>query len=130
MARDDYGGMQKGTRETLSAKVQILRKERAWSQDQLAGASEVSLRTVQRVENGKAASPETLQAFAAAFGVNIKALTSCQNGKPDKLHELALVRFGLTRKQANFLAVGMLAILLAVIFAGEGHFHFFKHLFN
>lgn len=129
MARDDHASM-KPEKETLGARVQRFRKHRAWSQDHLAGASNLSLRTIQRVENGKGASPETLQALAAAFEVDANTLASCQNGKPDKRHELASVRFGLTRKQANLLAVGLLAILLVVVFAGEGHFHFFKHLFN
>jgi len=53
MARDDHGGMAEGKKETLGVRVQRLRGERAWSQDQLAGASELSLRTVQRVEKFK-----------------------------------------------------------------------------
>jgi len=42
-----------------AAKIKRWREERSWSQDHLAEAAGVSLRTVQRVENGDGASRET-----------------------------------------------------------------------
>ena len=130
MARGDHDGMQKGSGVTLSEKVQNLRKERAWSQDQLAGASNLSLRTVQRVEKGLGASPETLQALAAAFEVETKILTSCQNGKPGQNSGNKPIMFGLTRKRATVFGVGLLAVLVFIAALNEGHFHFFEHLFD
>ena len=43
------------------------RKVRAWSQQYLAEVAELSLRTVQRIENNGNASTESTKAIAAAF---------------------------------------------------------------
>lgn len=45
------------------------RNEKAWSQQHLADVSGLSLRTVQRVENTSAASPDSVKAIAMAFGL-------------------------------------------------------------
>ncbi len=47
-----------------------LRLRRGWSQEQLAGASGVSVRTVQRVEGGRPAGLATAAALAEALGVD------------------------------------------------------------
>ena len=130
MARDDHGGMTEGKKETLGVRVQRLRGERAWSQDQLAGASELSLRTVQRVENGKGASPETLQSLAAAFGVKPNILTSCQNGNSRAAKDKNAFKVNLSPKQKVFIGAGLLVFLMALLLITDGHFHFFKHLLN
>ncbi|WP_038909990.1 2TM domain-containing protein [Dickeya dadantii] len=54
--------------------IKSQRLARAWSQEQLAELSALSVRTIQRIENGERASLETLSAIAAAFGVNVTAL--------------------------------------------------------
>lgn len=54
--------------------IKTLRLARAWSQEQLAELASLSVRTVQRIENGERASLETLSAIAAAFGVNVTDL--------------------------------------------------------
>ena len=46
-----------------------------WSQERLAAVSGISLRTVQRIENGMSASHDSAAALAAAFDVDIAALT-------------------------------------------------------
>ncbi|SLM61290.1 MULTISPECIES: 2TM domain-containing protein [Dickeya] len=50
------------------------RLARAWSQEQLAELSSLSVRTIQRIENGERASLETLSAIAAAFDINVAVL--------------------------------------------------------
>lgn len=55
--------------DDLAETVRALRRARAWSQEQLAAAADLSLRTVQRVEQGEACAPETLQALAGALDV-------------------------------------------------------------
>lgn len=50
-------------------KLKQLRERRAWSQDQLAMAAGVSVRTVQRAERDGTASRETKVCLAAALGV-------------------------------------------------------------
>jgi transcriptional regulator with XRE-family HTH domain len=51
-----------------------LRKERSWSQDELAVASGLNLRTVQRVEKDASASLQTKKALAAALDLDARDL--------------------------------------------------------
>ena len=57
------------------AKMRNLREERSWSQERLADAAGLSLRTVQRVESEGNASAETRLALAGAFGVDVGVLS-------------------------------------------------------
>ena len=50
------------------------RNRKAWSQQQLADVSGLSLRTVQRIENTGKASPESTKALASIFGKDIEDL--------------------------------------------------------
>ena len=59
--------------------IQKLRLKRGWSQQQLADASGLSVRTIQRIEAGHPASTETLKALAAVFEVDFSTL----NPEPD-----------------------------------------------
>lgn len=54
--------------------VKKMRAEKAWSQEELAVASDLSLRTVQRIEKGGNASLESKKALASAFGVKTSDL--------------------------------------------------------
>lgn len=54
--------------------VRSLRLEKAWSQEQLAECSGLSVRTIQRIENGAKPGLESIKAIAAALGVGISAL--------------------------------------------------------
>jgi transcriptional regulator with XRE-family HTH domain len=51
-----------------------LRKERSWSQDELAIASGLNLRTIQRVEKYASASLQSKKALAAAFDIDTRDL--------------------------------------------------------
>jgi transcriptional regulator with XRE-family HTH domain len=53
-----------------------LRRERSWSQDELAVVSGLNLRTVQRVEKHASASLQTKKALAAAFDLDPRDLDS------------------------------------------------------
>src|ERR1700693_3246731 len=55
-------------------KIQNLREQRAWTQEHLAGSADLDVRTIQRVEKDKTQNPETLQAIAGAFDVDLAAL--------------------------------------------------------
>ena len=50
-------------------KIKSLRLVKGWSQQHLAGACEVNLRTIQRVENTDNGSPETVMALAVALDI-------------------------------------------------------------
>lgn len=51
----------------------------AWSQEQLAQLAAVSVRTIQRIENGEQPSLETLSALAAVFDVGVAELAESED---------------------------------------------------
>ena len=55
-------------------RVNAEREKRAWSQDHLAEAAGLSLRTIQRVENAGSGSFETAKALAAVFELDVAEL--------------------------------------------------------
>ena len=55
--------------------IQKMRLKRGWSQQQLADASGLSARTVQRIESGHPGSVESLKSIAAVFEVDFSTLT-------------------------------------------------------
>ncbi len=63
------------------ATVRRLRTERGWSQEQLALASGLSLRTIQRVEADGSASLETRTSLAGTFGIQLADLAGDANGQ-------------------------------------------------
>lgn len=54
--------------------VLALRKKRSWSQEELATASGLNLRTIQRIESDGVASLQSRKALAAAFDVDVDEL--------------------------------------------------------
>lgn len=56
--------------------VQKLRLQRGWPQQQLAELSGLSVRTIQRIENGSAASTESLKSLASVFEIDFSTLSS------------------------------------------------------
>ncbi len=59
--------------------IRKLRLEKGWSQEQLAEASGVSTRTIQRLERGGQASLESMKCLAAVFETNFNALKQEQD---------------------------------------------------
>lgn len=57
-----------------AAKIRRWREERCWSQEHLADMAGISLRTVQRIENGDTVARESVLALAAAFNVDVSIL--------------------------------------------------------
>jgi transcriptional regulator with XRE-family HTH domain len=79
--------------------IQKLRLQRGWSQEQLAEVSGLSVRTIQRLERGQAASVESLKALGAAFEIDFSDLkepemndTMTHNLPADEALALAHVR--------------------------------------
>lgn len=69
-----------------TAKIRRWREERHWSQEYLAEVAGIGVRTVQRIERGEQASRDSLMALAAAFNVEVMALTTdAQMDAEDKL---------------------------------------------
>jgi transcriptional regulator with XRE-family HTH domain len=81
-------------------KIRQLREERAWTQEQLAEAADVDPRTIQRVERDHTKSPETLQAIAGAFNVDLDILRTAW-----RIAETRLVRTQLVTTWSDFISV-------------------------
>jgi transcriptional regulator with XRE-family HTH domain len=54
--------------------IQERRLEKAWSQEELAQHSGLSVRTIQRIEGGRRAGLESLKCLAAVFETNVSTL--------------------------------------------------------
>jgi len=74
--------------------VSKLRKQKSWSQDELATASGLNIRTVQRVEKQSAASLRTKKALASALDIDIQdldfeenSMTPCPVCESDEVHQ-------------------------------------------
>lgn len=74
-----------------------LRNERSWSQDELALAAGLNLRTVQRIESSGSASLQSRKALAAAFNIEVSDLDSPEASMTTK-YEYRVVRFDMTWK--------------------------------
>lgn len=85
--------------------VQKLRLKHGWSQQQLAEASGLSVRTVQRIEAGYPASAESLKSLAAVFEVDFSTLNPEQimNATTSNVSEQQEIEaFKFVRKLRNF----------------------------
>ncbi len=71
-----------------ATKIRRWRQERNWSQEHLAAIAGIGLRTIQRIENGEKASPESTMALAAAFGVDATMLSVDVEAEARKATEL------------------------------------------
>jgi transcriptional regulator with XRE-family HTH domain len=63
--------------------IKKMRLERHWSQEQLADMSGLSIRTIQRIENGENAGLESLKSLAAVFETNIT-----DSNKTDEIEQI------------------------------------------
>ena len=117
-------------KETLATRVQRLRRERAWSQDQLSGAAGLSLRTVQRIENGRSASPETLQALAAAFELETRILTDCQIGESAERSEKRPLAAERRFETVGWILIALVVAFVVYVISAGGHFHVLDHMFR
>ena len=91
-----------------------LRLERHWSQDEVAKMSGLSIRTIQRIENGENAGLETLKSLAAVFEIEIE--------DSDKFKEIEQIRKEETYVQDikglyKLIAVAILSLILPFVLA-------------
>jgi transcriptional regulator with XRE-family HTH domain len=84
------GKRKHGVMETtrIGTNIRSLRERKAWTQEQLAGAARVALRTVQRAEEGTM-SAETKAAIAGALDVPVEKLDAeaCPTIQPILMYE-------------------------------------------
>ena len=91
-----------------------MRLQRHWSQEQLAEMSGLSIRTIQRIENGENAGLESLKSLAAVFEIDII--------DSDKKKEIAQIRTEEAYIQNikgfyKLLAIAILSLIAPVILA-------------
>lgn len=60
--------------------VKKLRLQRGWSQEHLAELTDLSVRTIQRIERGHKPGLETIKSLAAVFEVDLNTFDSGDNG--------------------------------------------------
>lgn len=77
--------------------IRELRKQKYWSQDQLAQMSGLSIRTIQRIERDQKAGLESLKALSAVFDIEISEL---QREAVDAVGIIAAEQDDQTRKEA------------------------------
>ena len=105
--------------------VRQLRELRGWSQEQLAEAAGLGLRTVQRVESEGRASAETRTCLAAAFNVPQSVLTDTRSitrrvresaGPELGLVGTFLIAFGLLAGNSMGVLLAGTGVLIAMLF--------------
>ena len=64
--------------------ILILREEKSWSQDELAIASGLNLRTIQRIESEATISLQSKKAIASAFDIDVRDLDRKEQPKMKK----------------------------------------------
>lgn len=62
----------------VAARLKLERLKRSWTQEHLAEAAHLSVRTVQRLESGEDPSAETLRTLAEALGVDVAELRAAE----------------------------------------------------
>jgi transcriptional regulator with XRE-family HTH domain len=80
----------------IAESIRAFRNSRHWTQEELAIASGVDGRTIERAENGQSLSVETVRALAATFDTTVDAL---KNRIEDMQRQLAEFQRKYRRRQ-------------------------------
>ena len=81
--------------EVNASIVRAMRTSRGWTQQHLADACDISLRTVQRVEKYGTASNETVMGLCAVFEINARELSVIPEYDEAALKQVKVKDFGL-----------------------------------
>lgn len=107
------------TMNISSSRIRHLRHERGWSQEQLALASGLSLRTIQRVETEERASRETRVCLAAAFDVPLSELVEVVESEEVAKPLLSVRRYKIALVTAVIAVVPTLLGFAGIIALGQ-----------
>lgn len=96
-----------------------MRVARHWSQEQLAEMSGLSIRTIQRIENGENAGLESLKSLAAVFETNIEG-----SNKKEALGQIRKEEAYIQKLQGFYklLAIALFSIIVPIILAVNNAF--------
>ncbi len=100
--------------------IKKMRLERHWSQDQLAEMSGLSIRTIQRIENGENAGLESLKSLAAVFEINITDSDKTQEMKQIRKEEEYVQN---VKGFYKLLAIAILSLVVPFIIAVNDSSH-------
>ncbi|MFT4669040.1 MAG: transcriptional regulator with XRE-family HTH domain [Ulvibacter sp.] len=94
--------------------IKEMRLERHWSQDQLSEMSGLSIRTIQRIENGENAGLESLKSLAAVFEINI-----ADSDKKDEIEQIRKEEEYVQNLRGFYklLAIAILSLVVPLIIA-------------
>lgn len=106
--------------EISSDRVRQERQRRGWTQQQLAEIADLSLRTVQRVENQAAASNETISSLCAVLEVPRESLLCQDVGAPEYQNAVRRMRWLLSAAVVAGAAMGSGGVLLVTHLLGSG----------
>lgn len=107
------------TMNISSSRIRHLRHERGWSQEQLALASGLSLRTIQRVETEERASRETRVCLAATFNLPLAKLLEAEDVEGTAYTGQTSPQVLTVRRYKIALATGCIAVVPTLLgFAG------------
>jgi transcriptional regulator with XRE-family HTH domain len=97
--------------------IQKMRLKRGWTQQQLADASGLSARTIQRIEAGYAGSVETLKSIAAVFEVDFLTLTT-ESAMKDETIDLKTAQERIAFKKVERLRKFYLHLMMYIVTNG------------
>jgi len=103
-------------------KFRSRRLARAWSQEQLAELSGLSVRTVQRIENGDQPSLETLSALAAVFEVSVADLSGSDAHGDNALDQRIVEAKSNLAEEGRFYRSVITAVIVCALLLVLNHF--------
>lgn len=103
-------------------KFRSRRLARAWSQEQLAELSGLSVRTVQRIENDDQPSLETLSALAAVFEVSVADLSGSDAHGDNALDQRIAEAKSKLAEEGRFYRSAITAVVVCALLLVLNHF--------
>lgn len=95
-------------------KLKHHRELRAWTQSHLAEVSDISLRTIQRIEKSGVASQESVKSICAAYEINIEDLLASRAPEGNQTKSTA-------KYPSKFLIPAIVTMGMAVSFKFDAH---------
>jgi len=96
-------------------KVIAERKSRAWTQQHLADACGVSMRTIQRVENNGSGSLETIKALASCFELDVAKLFETAPDVKQQVDPVVKTPIKITKTKSKSKIVALCSMALALM---------------
>lgn len=93
--------------EINNQKIKQLRSDRNWTQQHLADACDISLRTVQRIEKFGNASTESVMSLCAVFEITKQDICIVPRVQPDQLQIVKTKPYFLIMVFGLFLGIGL-----------------------